>query len=290
MVRSKHDLLVACLLLLLLIPVSAQASEVTVKFTVQADTFDDTVPPGTTAAGYFSFDSSLIPTGGGEVYNPAGIDLSTFSLYWKGEYFTAPPVVALRLRFDEGGTLTGWCLGVFDDRLFCGYAGGDFVLGGLCSYEICGYGPECIGPVSARYGFDYSPAQSCLEYFPYNGSLTSWSIAPLIHASIDLDPDTVNTSSGGRFITAYIQLPSSYDVTSIDISTVRLNGAIPVPLGRQSAVGDHNGDGIPDFKVKFDRAAFSNLPLGLNEVQLSGRLLAGDPFEGSDVITVNGAH
>jgi len=77
---------------------------------------------------------------------------------------------------------------------------------------------------------------------------------PEIPATVDIDPDTLNLKSKGRWITAYIELPEGYDVNDINVSTVRLNDTIAAEQ-HPAEVGDHDEDGIPDLMVKFDRRA-----------------------------------
>jgi hypothetical protein len=113
----------------------------------------------------------------------------------------------------------------------------------------------------------------------------------VIPATIDIDPDTLNLKSQGRWITVYIELPPGYDVGEITISTVALEGeelmevvlsAEPWPTG----IGDHDDDGIPDLMVKFDRSAVQEL-VSVGDVELT---VIGKwglvPFRGSDTIRV----
>ncbi len=74
-----------------------------------------------------------------------------------------------------------------------------------------------------------------------------------ISATVDVDPDTLNLKSKGKWITAYIELPEGYNASDIDISTILLNDTIPAEI-HPTSVGDKDGDGIPDLMVKFDRA------------------------------------
>jgi len=114
-----------------------------------------------------------------------------------------------------------------------------------------------------------------------------------VPAVVDIDPDTLNLKSRGKWITAYIELPESYPVDEIDKNTVAIaavdNGRLaqPVLAFGPTEVGDHDGDGIPDLMVKFDRAAVQALlQPGEVELKVSGRLVDGLPFEGSDTIMV----
>ena len=109
-----------------------------------------------------------------------------------------------------------------------------------------------------------------------------------VAASVDIDPDTLNPESQGKFVMAYIELPEGYDVADIDLSTVTLEvdgvagsvAAAPSP----TAVGDEDGDGIPDRMVKFSREAVVALLDGRTgdiTFRVKGEV-SGSPFEGTD--------
>ncbi|MFW9795288.1 MAG: OmpL47-type beta-barrel domain-containing protein, partial [Candidatus Thorarchaeota archaeon] len=68
-------------------------------------------------------------------------------------------------------------------------------------------------------------------------------------ASINVDPDALNTKSEGEFVTVYIQLPTGYDPSTIDISTIELR----YNDKSINAVWAEVQDGI--LMVKFDRAS-----------------------------------
>jgi len=114
----------------------------------------------------------------------------------------------------------------------------------------------------------------------------------MIPATVDIDPDMLNPDSEkGRFVMAYIELPSPFLVTDILVSTVTLRvdgetdivGAEPAP----TEVGDHDGDTIPDLMVKFNRAAVLGLigeKTGDVTLVVGGRLSTGRDFEGEDTI------
>ena len=109
-----------------------------------------------------------------------------------------------------------------------------------------------------------------------------------IPATIDIDPDTLNLKSKGKWITAYIELPSGYSVENIDVSTVRLivdSDNVPAE-SRPTGIGDHDNDGIADLMVKFSRSAVQAI-INVGEVELTfiGEV-DGIPFEGGDNIRV----
>jgi hypothetical protein len=96
------------------------------------------------------------------------------------------------------------------------------------------------------------------ETFPTRWSLhfkivdTNLWKAPAVTASIDIDPDTLNLRSKGKWVTAYIELPEGYNVNDINVSSVMLNDTIPAQL-RPTAISNYDNDTISDLMVKFDR-------------------------------------
>jgi hypothetical protein len=122
---------------------------------------------------------------------------------------------------------------------------------------------------------------------------------PVITATIDITPQSLNLRSIGKWVTAYIELPEGYDVGSINVSSIMLNGTIPVNLKAPTAIGDYDGDAVPDLMVKFDRAKvinyiFDNVDVAqlLEErfmtitLTITGRLNDGTQFQGSDNIKI----
>lgn len=117
----------------------------------------------------------------------------------------------------------------------------------------------------------------------------SYSIGPEepLRATVDIDPDTLNLKSNGQWITAYITLPEGRNVEDIVLETVEIEGI--------SAAWSEIQNGV--YMVKFDRAAvqayltnepdyesapkFYDIPL-----TVTGELVDGTPFEGTDTIRV----
>jgi len=112
-------------------------------------------------------------------------------------------------------------------------------------------------------------------------------IPDVIQAVIDIDPDTLNLKSKGKWITCYIELPGDYDVEDIDVSTIKLNDEVPAE-SRPTGIGDCDDDGIAELMVKFDRSAVQEILQEGNEVEITvtGELNDGIQFEGSDAIRV----
>lgn len=119
--------------------------------------------------------------------------------------------------------------------------------------------------------------------------------AGVIQTSIDIDPDTLNLKSKGKFITAYIELEGA-DVRDINASSILLNDALSPILdakygfvtSEDSYIVDNDQDGIMERMVKFDRNEVQRLLAPSEEVVLTivGSLYDGTEFEGTDTIRV----
>ena len=111
-----------------------------------------------------------------------------------------------------------------------------------------------------------------------------WKSSP---ATVDVKPDTLNLSTKGKWVTAYIELEEGFNVADIDISTVTLNHEVSAQ-SRPNGIGDYDEDGIPDLMVKFDRASVQEvLDLGDEvDVTIRGKLTGGASFKGTDTIRV----
>jgi len=106
-----------------------------------------------------------------------------------------------------------------------------------------------------------------------------------LEVALNLDPDVINLKNHAPSVTAYLE-PSGFDVSTIDFTSLRLAGSVP-PVPKVAVVGDRNRNGIPELMVKFGRPALDPLlTLGVNELQVTGKLLTGEEFRGSDRVHV----
>jgi len=122
----------------------------------------------------------------------------------------------------------------------------------------------------------------------------------VVMATADIDPDTLNLRSKGKWITAYIELPEGFDAADIN-ATILMNETLSLVLDSKhgfvttsnSYLVDHDNDGILERMVKFDRVMVQEfifdqgIRLGNVALTLTGRLLDGTPFKGTDIIFVN---
>ena len=108
----------------------------------------------------------------------------------------------------------------------------------------------------------------------------------MIPATINIEPDTLNLKSEGRWVTCYIELLGSLDANDIDVSTILLNNTIPAD--KTTGIGDYDDDNIADLMVKFDRSDVQKILKVGDKVNItvSGKTYDGNQFEGSDTIRV----
>ncbi len=127
-------------------------------------------------------------------------------------------------------------------------------------------------------------------------------VLPIV-ATVDFDPDTLNLGSGGKWVTAYIELPDRYNAAGINASSVFLNDTVSAVTDpkygfvtdESEYLKDVDGDGIPDRMFKFDREEVEAILEAGDEVTVTfkGKVEYDNgidsgmaSFKGSDLITV----
>jgi hypothetical protein len=104
-------------------------------------------------------------------------------------------------------------------------------------------------------------------------------LSRVLSATINIDSDTLNLKSKGRWITCYIEFSEGYDINNIDISSVLLEDTIYAEWGD---IQNHT------LMVKFDRSKVEDiLSPGTYNLKVTGELTDGTEFEGySDELRV----
>jgi hypothetical protein len=101
-----------------------------------------------------------------------------------------------------------------------------------------------------------------------------------IAATIKIEPEVINRKSQGRWIICYLQLPVDYSVFDIDFQNIFLEGDIPaskIEIDNTSA----------ELTIMFPREeVHPRLIPGAFTLMVSGFLLDGTAFEGSDTVRV----
>ncbi len=137
--------------------------------------------------------------------------------------------------------------------------------------------------------FAYNVQAAHIPAQPYVVRVTETGIIPIIPATVDFDPDTLNLKSQGKYVTTYIELPvgHGYDPSMISPGTVTLNGQIKSEA-KPVEIGNYDADGIPDLMVKFNRAEVQKILQAGEKVRITvtGSLTDGRLFEGTDFIRV----
>ncbi len=106
-----------------------------------------------------------------------------------------------------------------------------------------------------------------------------------VTATVDIDPNVLNLMSRGSYVTVYIELPTGFEVSRIDVGTVALGGIAARPS--PTAIGDHDADGISDLMLKFDRRGIEGIvTVGDAILVLEGELSDGTRIDGQDTIHV----
>ena len=109
-------------------------------------------------------------------------------------------------------------------------------------------------------------------------------LAPM---SLDISPSTINLQSTGLWVTAMLEPEPPASPTEIDVSSIRLNGSVPVDASAPTSIGDVDADGRPDLTVKFNRAAVDPTLEEGDSVTVTVTGEIGDGcFEATDVIRV----
>jgi hypothetical protein len=137
--------------------------------------------------------------------------------------------------------------------------------------------------------FDWNPRDYLFEYNlitydPEEGCADLGVVEPL-GIDVKMSPQTLNLRSRGRWVSAQITLPEGYSIEEVDVDSILLEDSIEA--SRVNIRGNR-------LMVKFKRYELQRLikDMGLEypeelDLYVTGELLDGTPFGGSDVIRMN---
>jgi hypothetical protein len=77
--------------------------------------------------------------------------------------------------------------------------------------------------------------------------------SPPVAMSVSMQPRTLNLHSMGRWVTCLLEPAAPLTAEQIDVGSILLNGTVRVDPEAPTEVADHDGNGIEDVSVKFDR-------------------------------------
>jgi hypothetical protein len=128
--------------------------------------------------------------------------------------------------------------------------------------------------LTARMRVDSNDPVTTATYVPVTLDVLD---APTVNAAVMLEPGTLNASSGGNWMFATVELPGGYDPADLVLETVRALGTVPADPAFTEYL-DFNGNGVPDRKMRFNRAAvlaaaLAALPEGdATEIVITGKI------------------
>jgi hypothetical protein len=147
-------------------------------------------------------------------------------------------------------------------------------------------------PARSRHTAIYDPLRDRMVVFGGSWRNDVWALVwgtPVsdVAMAFDLTPNTLNLASHGLWVTGYLEPASPFAASGIDVASIRLNGTVSVDPAGPTAIGDHDGNGIPDLMVKFNRAAVELTLSDGDQVPVSvAGTVAGHAFSGTDYIRV----
>jgi hypothetical protein len=163
-------------------------------------------------------------------------------------------------------------------------------IGGLVSMTTLSWTPGPLLP-NHEYGLDVSvytikdlqpgPAWPTMtvsgDTFAYGIKIEYLNMIDFTTVPIDIAPDTIRTNA--KSITCHIWPLDGYDVTEIDLDSIRLKDDI-----KPSHISVRKKQQM--LVVKFPTSGLPPLVQGLLELTVSGELTDGTPFEGTDSVDV----
>lgn len=154
-------------------PSVAHAVLMQVNFTVLTNA-SDPIYGNQTVSGYFTYDSSIAPAGGGTLNDIVnGLNISDLSLTLAGHTYSTADAGVSYLAFNSGGNLTDWFMGG--------------TVGGINGIGSSGTPDFVISPGFPV--FDYNYPGSSNSAWP--GTISSWSVTTVSNPPAAAEPGTL---------------------------------------------------------------------------------------------------
>ena len=231
------------------------------------------------------YDSSTVNVYGGEIlwsiesYNGSTVNVYGGEILWSviSRDSSAVNIYGGIINFESLFVINSSTLNIYGGDLLVGNSPG---FSESSTVNIYGYGFEyearsLTGLLSDGSSFIFRELFSD-EYLHMNLIV----VPEPISAEIDIQPDTLNISSEGRWISCRIQFPEDYEVGEIDPNSVLLEDEIQAESFR---VDEEQQVATARFKRSDVQAI---LEVGEVELTVTGQFLDGTVFEGTDTIKV----
>ena len=157
-------------------------------------------------------------------------------------------------------------------------------------YEFCYYatlvnGNWVIESLASGHFEDFTLDSHDLIHFVYTPDFESLVYMhqvpePTIEVDAEIRPKTINLSSNGKWMVCLVWLPEDYDVADVDTNSILLNWQI-----QPTRAWINEKDSV--VMLKFSRSEVCDiLEAGEVELTVSGELVDGTKFEGTDTIRI----
>lgn len=252
MKRLGWSLLVLAVVAGLIFPKTGSAFPYFIDFTVKGDRPGEPTDPvngGLTSYGFFSFDSSLIPPGGGDRWGEVriaawgteilGLGATSLQFTWDSHTWTRVDADLFRLYFSADGNCLAWSIG-----------GGTVGLNHLSGGTYPDFWVSAPG-----IDFKYTTANS---WRIFDGTITSWGLSLGARAFVESSARTVPVGPDGPDLRVWIEpRDGAFQISNVDPSSIELSSP---PLGSESIraisskpslVSDRDHNGVADLGIRF---------------------------------------
>ncbi|HSQ59058.1 MAG TPA: T9SS type A sorting domain-containing protein [Acidobacteriota bacterium] len=239
------------------LPAGATAFPYFIDFTVKGDRPGQPTDPvngSLTSYGFFSFDSSLIPPGGGDLWGEVrngprgteilGLGATSLQFTWDSHTWTTEDADLFQIHFDTNGNCLVWSIG-----------------GNTVALNIISAGsyPD-FWVTGARGGMDfkYSTANSLRLFRIFDGTLTAWRQSFGAKAFVESSMRTLPVGPSGPELRVWIEpIERAFDISDIDPLSLELSGpelgsvSIRPTASKPLLLSDRDHNGVADLGLSF---------------------------------------
>ncbi|MFX1281559.1 MAG: hypothetical protein ACFFA3_19575 [Promethearchaeota archaeon] len=107
----------------------------------------------------------------------------------------------------------------------------------------------------------------------------------ILEACVDINPNTLNFKSNGKWITIFIHFSNEKDINTVQFESIKVNDSI---FADKAIIEIGEGNEFDKLIVKFDRKSVINFlePAEVVEITISGKFNDGVKFKGEDSINL----